>query len=171
MIIEADDWHYFFNLNECTGELLWSVQLSTRGLLGTPAGYIDAHGYRIVMISGQKYKAHRIVWEMLNGKIPEGMVIDHINGIKSDNAPDNLRLATYSQNNANASVKRFGKEFKGASFDKRKGKWKGQLRKNGIDYFLGYYETAEEAARAYDAAALTHHGEFATLNFKPELHQ
>lgn len=29
--------------------------------------------------------AHRIIWEMFNGAIPEGKEIDHINGVKSDN--------------------------------------------------------------------------------------
>lgn len=41
--------------------------------------------------------AHRLVWYHLNGPIPEGLTINHKNGIWSDNRPENLELATYSQ--------------------------------------------------------------------------
>lgn len=42
--------------------------------------------------------AHRIVYRALIGPIPEGMWVNHKNGIKDDNRPSNLELATPSQN-------------------------------------------------------------------------
>lgn len=57
-----------------------------------------------VMISGVRYYtgAHRIVWRALFGPIPTGMVVNHKNGRKDDNRPDNLELETYSGNTKHA---------------------------------------------------------------------
>src|SRR5690606_15400880 len=41
--------------------------------------------------------AHRLVWTYFNGPIPEGMTTNHKNGVKDDNRPANLELATYSE--------------------------------------------------------------------------
>jgi hypothetical protein len=41
--------------------------------------------------------AQRLVWRHFFGQIPEGLTINHKNGIKTDNHPDNLELATYSE--------------------------------------------------------------------------
>ena len=42
--------------------------------------------------------AHRLVYYHFKGKIPPGMTINHLNGIKTDNRPENLEIATYSEN-------------------------------------------------------------------------
>lgn len=42
--------------------------------------------------------AHRLVWQWLHGDIPDGLVVNHINGIKHDNRPSNLEVVTYSEN-------------------------------------------------------------------------
>jgi hypothetical protein len=42
--------------------------------------------------------AHRMIWAVANGEIPEGMEINHINGVKNDNKLCNLELVTKSQN-------------------------------------------------------------------------
>lgn len=42
--------------------------------------------------------AHRLVWQFLHGDIPDGMVINHRNGMKTDNRPANLEVVSYSDN-------------------------------------------------------------------------
>lgn len=60
----------------------------------TTAGYLQVR----VMTRGVRHcaLAHRLVWRHFNGQIPDGLTVNHINGTKSDNAPSNLELATYS---------------------------------------------------------------------------
>jgi len=56
-------------------------------------------GYLRICLMGREYRLHRLVWLWVRGEHPpEGMTIDHINGIKTDNRIDNLRLATMMQN-------------------------------------------------------------------------
>lgn len=49
---------------------------------------------------GKQYLAlaHRVVWEVLHGAIPESRDVNHIDGDKTNNRPSNLELATRSQN-------------------------------------------------------------------------
>ena len=59
-----------------------------------------------VYCCNKKLRAHRVIWEMYNGSIPEGLVIDHIDGDPSNNKIENLRLATISQNSFNQSIRK-----------------------------------------------------------------
>lgn len=76
-----------------------------------PASYVKAgdrvgslcqtHGYTKVGHAGKLHQAHRVVWRMFHGAIPAGMQIDHINGCRSDNQIENLRLVTKDENARN----------------------------------------------------------------------
>lgn len=72
--------------------------------VGDIAGTVGKRGYWVVEVNRKKTPVHRIIWEILYGPIPNGMVIDHINGIKSDNAINNLRCITVVNNNRNRGV-------------------------------------------------------------------
>lgn len=52
--------------------------------------------------SRQVYSVHRLVWEAFKGPIPEGMIIDHINGNGCCNWITNLQVITYSENTRRA---------------------------------------------------------------------
>jgi hypothetical protein len=95
--------------------------------------------------------------------------IDHVRGDGLDNTRPNLRSVTGAQNNANMRHPRIGKtsRFKGVSMKQSSQKWCAQIQVNGKVVFLGYFTSEEAAARAYNAAALEHFGEFAALNLLP----
>lgn len=99
-----------------------------------------------------------------------GFVIDHINRNSLDNRKENLRYVTISQNGWNTEKqKRNTTGFKGVRLDKRRNKFYPGITVNSQFFWGGYFDAAEDAARAYDLLAKKHHGEFATLNFPKEI--
>ena len=92
--------------------------------------------------------------------------IDHENGIRNDNRLSNLRDATLSEQCRNKSLVRGKSKFKGVVIPHpAKGRHPvAQIFLNGATRFIGAFETEEDAARAYDAAAVMHFGEFAKTN-------
>lgn len=92
--------------------------------------------------------------------------VDHQNGNTLDYRGENLRIATKSQNMQNRGKPRNNTSgYKGVTFYKPTQKWKAQIGYLGYRINIGYYLTAEAAARAYDAVAAKLFGEFAVLNF------
>lgn len=93
----------------------------------------------------------------------DGKTVDHANSDGLNNRRANIRLASYSQNNANRKTDA-SLHLRGVSL-RPSGRWQAQIRIDGKQRFLGNFATEAEAGRAYDAAALKHYGEFARLNF------
>ena len=119
--------------------------------------------------SRQKVLLHRWLLDA-----PRDMEVDHRNGNGLDNRRENLRLATRSQNLINCRPNRTnkGSRFRGVIWHKAAAKWAAQIStgrrlENGKreHLHLGLFLDEVEAARAYDRAALQHHGEFAVINF------
>jgi hypothetical protein len=121
---------------------------------------------------GEKRRAilmHRFIWEMVNGPIPEGKMIDHIDGDGLNNTLENLRLCNLSQNGANAPKKTSsGQMYKGICPIGKK--WEARICVARRQIYLGCFDSEIEAARAYDLAALHLQGEFASLNFPNRLY-
>jgi hypothetical protein len=91
---------------DCEGRI-WRVR-DSRGLQ-VPNMRVEkwlSTGYLMVrwMVGGHRVVglAHRLVWQALRGDAADGLVINHLNGIKSDNRPVNLEIATYSRNATHA---------------------------------------------------------------------
>lgn len=103
---------------------------------------------------------HRIV-----NNTPKNLVTDHINGNKLDNRKCNLRSATTAQNTCNLQVRSTSRSgFRGVSFHGIAKKYLAQISVGKKYFYLGLFETAEEAALAYNAAAIKYHKQFARLN-------
>jgi hypothetical protein len=66
-------------------------------------------GYYFVNIKDRLYRCHRIIWEILYGVIPEGMVIDHINQNPFDNKISNLRCVPRALNQRNMKLSKRNK--------------------------------------------------------------
>jgi hypothetical protein len=97
---------------------------------------------------------------------PPGIYVDHINGDPLDNRRCNLRLATPLQNMQNTGPRKHNTSgFKGVKRQRGRDRWRATICVEKREISLGYYETREAAARAYDNAARLHFGAFARLNF------
>ena len=93
---------------------------------------------------------------------------DHIDHDGLNNQRHNLRPATHAQNQWNQVSQAGRSGYRGVYWIERDQKWRANVRAHKKNYYLGQYETKEEAARVRDAAARELHGEFAVLNFPDE---
>jgi len=102
---------------------------------------------------------------LTGGKHPT-LIPDHINRNTLDNRRINLRLATRTQNAINRKLKSSNKSgYRGVHWNKEMKKWESSISVNGVGIRIGFFANKEDAARAYDTAAILHFGEFAIPNF------
>jgi hypothetical protein len=123
-------------------------------------------GYWVITYRGRRYGYHRVIWEVCNGDLPLGAVIDHIDRDPTNNRIENLRLATPAQNTFNRLKNLTSTSgFKGVCRARLHGRpvWKATIKANGKVYHLGWFDHPEEAAGAYAEAALRLHGAFAAF--------
>lgn len=142
------NWRNIFTYKE--GSLFWAINPSKGAKKGSEAGYIDTKGYRAIKYKGHMYYAHRIIYAMFNGAIPEGTVVDHINRQPSDNRVENLRAITHQENLFNTS--------KVSAYRSASGAWWSRIGKNGKNIYLGSFDTKTKAEAAYKKAKATLHG-------------
>lgn len=128
---------------------------------------IDKNGY-VVFGSpiGKDRYLHRLLVKSFVPNPDDKPHVDHIDGDPLNNSIDNLRWCTQKENVRNSkSHSGSSSKYKGVSWDKSKNKWEVNMYIENKKKFIGRFDEEEEAARAYDAYAKIHHGEFAKLNF------
>lgn len=124
--------------------------------------------YGRLIINGRQVSLSRLAVKIMTGKFPSDQV-DHIDGDTHNNCWSNLRVCTRNQNMKNR--KRYESNstgYKGVYTQtyKQRITYLSSIQVDGCRIFLGTFKTPEEAARAYDDAAIIHHKEFSNLNFK-----
>ncbi|MGB7582666.1 MAG: AP2 domain-containing protein [Sedimentisphaerales bacterium] len=99
--------------------------------------------------------------------ITDDRFVDHQNHNGLDNRRSNLRITTPAQNgwNRNKTASSCSSRFKGVCWSRKMVKWHAQIKENGRQTTIGYFDDEESAARAYDAKAKELYGQYAALNF------
>lgn len=148
--------------------LRWKTNRGTYIKPGDIAGtYMNQNGWRVQLsFNGKKsrYKAHRLVYFMATTNDPGLFDVDHIDGNTSNNAIENLRIATRSQNSSNRSKSKLNTSgIKGVYKVNNSSKWKVQICFNYHTYYLGTFDTKEQAIKAYNNGSIRLHKEFGKL--------
>lgn len=113
--------------------------------------------YIVGLLNGKKVSMHRLVL----GCCDNNLVIDHINGDKTDNRKSNLRVCTQHQNSMNRKLNSNNKSgYKGVSFNNQTHKWKARIKFNYQNIALGEFDKIEDAIAARIEAEKLYFGEY-----------
>ena len=151
-----------FSYNPVTG-ILTSKNGSCQKNIGDAVGSISRQsGYVKITYKRKLYQGHRVCWAIHYNEVPPDE-IDHKDTVRHHNWIDNLREATSSTNKANKFFhKNNTSGYKGVSLFKRTGRYRATIAGR---IHIGYFDTPEQAAVAYDAELISRYGEFARTNF------
>lgn len=145
-MISVDVLRSYVAYNPETGELRYVVSNKV-------AECITSKGYLRLKVRGQEILAHRAAWALTHDSWPT-QFIDHINENKQDNRLCNLRLVTHSENlqNQGRPTKRSSTGLRGVS--RSRTKFKVHICKDGVNKYIGTFDTLVEAGEAYERAKI-----------------
>lgn len=127
---------------------------------GNAAGGNHNRGYTHIAIDRIKYLAHHLAWVFMTDEWPSEFV-DHKDLNKKNNAWENLRLASFAENSANASIRNDNRSgFRGVCFVPARNVWHARITKDGAEYHLGAFASAILAGEAYARKAKELYGEY-----------
>lgn len=146
--------------NPATGELFWKKRKqilfnslrscnSWNGKYAGKPAFTSMHstGYLSGSIFGKSYLAHRVIWILFYGFDPD--LIDHDNGIKSDNRLVNLKDVSPSDSVKNKpKPKNNTSGFIGVHWADHASKWAATIKINKKSNHLGYFENFDDAVSA-----------------------
>ncbi len=125
--------------------------------LNSKIGFLHQDGYVYHKLRGKAYKLHRMIYIYHFGEIPKNYGIDHINGNKSDNRIENLRLCTQAENVQNIKKALITNTSQLLGAHKQGTGYQSEIRINKKRIYLGYYDTAQEAHEVYLKAKKEYH--------------
>ena len=138
MSITTDMLHELFYYKD--GKLYNKVDRGTTKA-NAEVGCRDNNGYTVTKINGKRYYAHRLIYILVHGHIPNNLFIDHIDGNPSNNQVENLRVVVRQGNDQNR------RRAKGYRY--KKGAWEASIKHDGKQHYLGRYTTEDEARQAH----------------------
>lgn len=134
----------------------------------------ELKNYAMGNVDGRNVYMHRYIMENVLGRSLESHEeIDHINGNSIDNRLENLRICNHSENTRNKLQFKHSKskyigvyKYPESHETQYKKPYLPSVTLNGKKIELQRCDTAEEAARIRDIAAIKYHGSYANLNFE-----
>lgn len=152
------NWHLKDNL------ICWSRKAGTKNI-GDPVGLsVQKSNHRVAYLTIDKkltaFVESNVIWFLIYGEwtLQE---IDHIDGNPLNNSPENLRLATRSEQCRNRIAGKSGRANKGIYKRDYGNKWSAQIWVNGVCKNLGTYDSEDEAIEVRELATMMLHGDFA----------
>ena len=119
----------------------------------------NVDGYVQIVIDRTHYYWHRLAFLWMIGSCPD--LIDHVDGDPGNNTWTNIRSSNKSTNAQNRTKQINNKcGAKGVSWRSDRSRYVARIKADGKIHHIGLYHTIEEAAAAYEAAAIRLHGEF-----------
>lgn len=141
-------------------EVFWSniEKKSDRECWGW-SGRLMAGGYGYATMNGRGSTAHRVMWELVNGPIPDGLVVDHLCSNRACVNPQHLRCVKQQLNAADrAYFPRNTSGYKNVHYDKSRNQWVGSFHHHYKKVWVGRFDTPEEAAEAVRVRKLEIYG-------------
>ena len=132
------------------GWLYWNKTLHNKSQRDKKAGTIKQNGYVEIQYKHKRYYAHRLIFELLKHPIPEGCVINHIDGNPKNNLISNLECVSHVINLH--SIRKLTNNttgYRGISIDKY-GKYFAEVMINGIRYRLRTSDLDEAQSFLYE---------------------
>ncbi len=158
--VTAERVRHLFAYNPATGQLIRKVGTLSRAKAGMIAGTLSHHGYLTVCVNGRSYMVHRIVWLYVHGEWP-AQSIDHINGDRSDNRLENLRVADHHQNGYNRKPSRNSSTgIVGVYWSRHRGLFSADITFQGKTIYLGRFATLNEAVAVRRLAEWKYFGQY-----------
>ena len=156
--IDVDLMKRLFSFDPETGDLIRRTTTSKKSIAGSIVKTKNPGGYIVVRVNQVYFGAHRVAWALHYGYSPPNL-IDHINGITTDNSISNLRDANFSVNAQNQTRASKNSSTGIIGVISRKKKFLSVICKNYKQIYLGTYATKEEAQHAYLKAKKVFHNE------------
>lgn len=132
---------------------------------GSLAGCIEVmpDGYKRVRvrIDGVFYLASRLAAQIIGLEFGPDDIIDHADNDPTNNAAENLRVASRAQNMHNSRMVTCNKcGIKGVTFDEKKGLYRGRVMFGRKSYSVGRSKSVDEIVRRLAEKREQLHGEF-----------
>lgn len=157
-------------IHSCSGTRIYGIWNKMRyRILDTENPKYDIYGGRGITICEEWKNDVKSFydWAMANG-YSDDLSIDRIDN-NGNYCPENCRWTTKSIQSRNQRIRKDNKSgYRGVSFRKDNNKYKAQINVNKIHYHLGYFQTAEEGAVAYNNYIIENNLEGFILNEIPE---